>query len=152
MIIGLTQRVLFHKGKAYDSIEHGWYSYLKDHTLSFIPNRLDQNFERLADNLDILIITGGDDSAIRRTVELRLASEMLKQIKPIIGICHGCFLLVDVLGGQVEPIDNHMDVEHNVYYFREEHFVNSHHSLYIKQLHKSATPLVVDAKIGRAHV
>ena len=85
MKIGLTQRVLYHKGRAYDSIEHGWYSYLKEHTLVFIQNRQDQDFQQLATDIDALIITGGDDSAIRRLTELKLATEVMKQQKPVIG-------------------------------------------------------------------
>ena len=86
MNIGLTQRVLIHKGRAYDSIEHGWYSYLKDHTLTFIANRTDQDFDKLADNLDLLIITGGDDSVRRRLTELRISTAMFKKQKHILGV------------------------------------------------------------------
>lgn len=144
--IGLTQRVLYHKGRAYDSIEHGWYSYLKGHTLSFVPNRLDQDFETLADQLDALIITGGDDSTLRRTVELKLATAMIQRQRPIIGICHGCFLLTSILGGTVESCITHMDTSHLVYYFGEPHTVNSYHTLQIQQLHKKATALAVDTE------
>ena len=146
MNIGLTQRVLIHKGRAYDSIEHGWYSYLKDHTLTFIANRTDQDFNKLADDLDILVITGGDDSVRRRLTELRIATAMLKRQKPIIGICHGCFLLTDLLGGSVKEIAEHMDTEHSVWYFGEEQSVNSYHTLYIECTHKTATTLVVDSQ------
>jgi gamma-glutamyl-gamma-aminobutyrate hydrolase PuuD len=142
--IGLTQRVLYHKNRAYDSIEHGWYSFLKEHTLSFIPNRTDQNFEKLADSLDALIITGGDDSTLRRVVELKLAGLMMTQRKPIIGICHGCFLLTDVLGGTVSSVDTHMDSSHSIYYFGDEYLVNSYHTQRIEIPHKSATILAVD--------
>jgi len=145
MNIGLTQRVLFHNKKAYDSIEHGWYRFLKEHTLFFVPNRLDQNFAELANTLDCLIITGGDDSALRRTTELKLATEMMKQQKPIIGICHGCFLLQDVLGGDIVDIDNHHNTEHNVIYNDKKFTVNSYHVLSIKKLHSSGKVLAVDA-------
>jgi gamma-glutamyl-gamma-aminobutyrate hydrolase PuuD len=143
--IALTQRVLYHKGRAYDSIEHGWYRYLKNHTLSFIPNRLDQDFEQLADGHDCLIITGGDDSAIRRTVEFKLATAVMKQQKPILGVCHGAFLLTDALGGQVNACEGHMDTEHAVEYFGQEHTVNSYHTQAIAQLHSTATGLVYDS-------
>jgi gamma-glutamyl-gamma-aminobutyrate hydrolase PuuD len=123
-------------------LEHGWYRYLTDHTLSFIPNRFDQDFERLATEHDCLIITGGDDSAIRRTVELRLATIMMQQLKPILGVCHGAFLLTDVLGGVVAQCDNHMDVDHTVDYFGQPIMVNSHHSQAIKHLHTTAQGLV----------
>lgn len=141
MKIALTQRVLYHKGRAYDSLEHGWYRYLKDHTLSFIPNRLDQDFEQLADDHNCLIITGGDDSAIRRTVELKLAGAMMKQLKPILGVCHGAFLLTDILGGVVRQCEGHMDVNHEIEYLGQKFNVNSHHSQSIKHLHKTAQGL-----------
>ena len=144
MKIGLTQRVLYHKSRAYDSIEHGWYSYLQEHTLIFVPNRGDQNFKKLAESIDALVITGGDDSAIRRNTELKLATEVMKQGKPIIGVCHGCFLLVDVLGGKVGNIDGHLDVLHEINYFGETKTVNSHHNLCIEQPHSNATVLATD--------
>jgi len=144
--IGLTQRVLYHKGRAYDSIEHGWYQYLKDHTLSFVSNRTDQDFETLAHTLDALIITGGDDSTLRRAVEIKLARHMVQRNKPVIGICHGCFLLTDIMGGQIGEAITHMDTCHSVYYFGEERMVNSHHSLQIVTPHKQATVLAVDTE------
>lgn len=144
MNIGLTQRVLYHNNRAYDSTEHGWYSYLKGHTLFFVANRLDQDFTSLADALDCLIITGGDDSAIRRTTELKLASQMLIQQKPILGVCHGCFLLQDILGGTIGDIDNHHDTEHSIIYNDTKINVNSYHTLSIKKLHTKGNALVTD--------
>ena len=144
MIVGLTQRVLYHKSRAYDSIEHGWYSYLKQHTLVFIPNRLDQDFKKIAETIDALIITGGDDCALRRTVELKIASQLLACKKPIVGVCHGAFLLTDVLGGVVGECYEHMDTSHSVYYFGDQHVVNSYHTLEISKPHATATVLAVD--------
>ena len=145
MKIGLTQRVLFHKGRAYDAVEHGWYSYLKGHTLVTIPNRTDQDFNSLAEELDALIITGGDDSTIRRTVELKLAGQFALRRKPIVGVCHGCFLLVDVLGGTAVDVEEHMDTDHNINYFGDVVAVNSYHTLAITELHKSGTALATDS-------
>ncbi len=142
--IGLSQRILYHKGRAYDSLEHGWYSYLKEHTLFYVPNRLDQDFEQLAATLDAFIITGGDDSLLRRNVEIKLAGLMLKRNKPIIGICHGAFLLTDLLGGVIKETVNHRDNFHSVFYFGDEHIVNSYHSLCIERPHSKATVLAVD--------
>jgi len=142
--IGLTQRVLYYKDRAYDSIEHGWYSYLKEHTLTFIPNRTDQDFDKLADSLDILIITGGDDNAIRRSVEIKIATAMLVRKKPILGVCHGNFLLTSILGGELGSIEDHMETIHPVYYFGDEHVVNSFHNVRIVKPHHEATVLVVD--------
>lgn len=144
MNIGLTQRILYHKGRAYDALEHGWYSYLRHHALYFIPNRINLDFNKLADNLDVLFITGGDDSALRRAVELKLCSSMILQKKPILGICHGCFLLQDVLGGSVGEVFNHLDTEHFIDYHGQQIKVNSHHSLAITNLHSSGRTLAVD--------
>ena len=144
MIIGLTQRILYHNGQAYDASSSAWYSYLRGHTLVPIPNRKDQDFEKLAVDLDALIITGGDDSTLRRTVELKLAGQMTLRRKPIVGICHGCFLLADVLGGTVEDVIGHHNTEHTVQYFGDTHLVNSYHSLAITKLPSKAIPLVTD--------
>jgi gamma-glutamyl-gamma-aminobutyrate hydrolase PuuD len=144
MKIGLSQRVLLHKNRAYDALEHGWYSYLKAHTLFPIANRPNQNFSELANTLDCFIITGGDDSVFRRVSEIRLATQMIARNKPVIGICHGAFLLTELLGGVIVDVENHTDTTHEVNYFGELVVVNSYHSLGIKTLHKNATMLAND--------
>ena len=146
MKIGLTQRILYHNKHAYDALEHGWYSYLKQHTVVAIPNTTDQNFKTTTQDLDAVIITGGDDSALRRTVELRIATIMMQQGKPVLGICHGAFLLADVLGAEVVSVDGHHSTEHEVSYFGEMKTVNSYHNLAIRQPHQSATVLCVDTE------
>lgn len=145
MNIGLSQRVLYHKGRAYDSLEHGWYHFLKGHTLYPLPNRLDQDFEQLAFDLDCLIITGGDDSSIRRVTEFKIASAMMKEIKPILGVCHGAFMLTDALGGKVVQCEGHMDTDHVVTCDGEDILVNSYHGQTIHKLHSSAMCLATDA-------
>jgi gamma-glutamyl-gamma-aminobutyrate hydrolase PuuD len=125
-------------------VEHGWYSYLAGHTLFYLPNSTAQDFDHIADNLDSFVITGGDDSVLRRTVELKLASAMMQRNKPVVGICHGAFMLVDLLGGTVEDVDAHGDTEHPVFYFGEVRAVNSFHSLGIAKLHNTGTVLCTD--------
>ena len=144
MKIGLTQRILYHNGQAYDSTQHGWYSYLQGHTLVPIPNRVDQDFNKLANELDCLVVTGGDDSVLRRAVELKISTIIMKQGKPIVGVCHGAFLLTDVLGGHVVEIEGHHNTEHLISYFGELITVNSYHNLAIQTSHKSATVLCSD--------
>jgi len=143
--IALSQRIINFRGREYDSVEQVWYSYLKEHTLVFIPNRLDQNFENLADDVDCFIITGGDDRLIRRTTELRLATAVMKRQKPILGVCHGAFLLTDVLGGTVGRKDGHRGgVEHLVRYQDQDYMVNSFHGLAIDSAPSSAQVLARD--------
>ena len=145
MKIGLTQRVLFHKERAYDAIEHGWYSYLKDHTLVFVPNNPDQNFQQLADNLDLLIITGGDSDAIRVVTEIRIATQMLHRNKPIIGVCHGAFLLTELCGGKNGHTTGHIDQQHVVQYNNQSYTVNSYHDQAIIREPKTAQVLCTDS-------
>ena len=144
MKIGLSQRVLLHKNRAYDALEHGWYSYLKAHTLFPIANRPDQDFHELANKLDCFIITGGDDSTVRRLTEVRLATHMIARRKPVIGICHGAFLLSELLGGEIVEVDHHANTEHEINYFGELITVNSYHSFAIKTPQQSATILAYD--------
>lgn len=145
MKIGLTQRVLFHKERAYDAIEHGWYSYLKDHTLVFIPNVPEQNFTQLANDIDLLIITGGDDDAVRVLTEIRIATQMLQRTKPIIGICHGAFLLTEICGGQNGSTIGHVNKQHIVKYNNQSHTVNSYHNRCIKRAPNTAKVLCTDS-------
>jgi len=142
--LGLSQRVLLHKNRAYDALEHGWYSYLKAHTLFPIANRPEQDFNDLANELDAFIITGGDDSTVRRLTEVRLATQMIARRKPVIGICHGAFLLTEILGGQIGEIEGHSNTEHLINYFGELRIVNSHHTFCITQPHDSAVVLAND--------
>jgi gamma-glutamyl-gamma-aminobutyrate hydrolase PuuD len=134
MRIGLSQRIIYNKGIAYDATEHGWYELLSGHNLFFVPNTLNQDLDVVADNSDSFIITGGDDSDLRRTVELKLAAKMLQRNKPVVGICHGAFLLAEMLGGTIEEVKNHQDVDHPIFYHREVREVNSHHTLGITSL------------------
>lgn len=137
MNIAISQRILYHKGRAYDATEHGWYSMLAGHTLSFIPNTINQDFDALANNFDSFIISGGDDSDLRRSVELKLATKMMQRNKTVVGICHGAFLLAEMLGGTIEEINDHVGVDHPIFYHREVLEVNSYHSLGIKALPES---------------
>ena len=117
---------------------------MRGHTLFYLPNTLNIDFDSIADHLDSFIITGGDDSTLRRTVETRLASVMMQRNKPVVGICHGAFLLTDLLGGTVEEVDAHSDTNHPVLYFGEVKIVNSFHSRGITKLHNTGTTLCTD--------
>lgn len=145
MNIGLTQTIHFHNNKAYDALEHGWYHYLKGHTLFPICNNMNQDFVSIANKLDVLIITGGVDLASRRAVELKLASEMMKQLKPILGVCHGALLITDILGGDISEDKTHLDVDHNITYMNQTYKVRSHHSNVITNPHDQATVLATDS-------
>ena len=140
MRIWLTQRVLFHQDRAYDSLEHSWYEYLQGHTLIPISNRLCSPFP----DIDLLIITGGDDHPVRNQIELELVDSMLSRDLPIIGVCHGCQLLTQRLHGSIVPVEDHQDSHHEVFYQDQAHLVNSYHKLRIERYPPGATVLARD--------
>ena len=144
MLVGLSQRVLHFKDRAHDSIEHNWYNYLKNHTPYLIPNYIEQNFDALADKLDILILTGGDDSSVRMITEIKIATAMLRKSKPILGICHGAFVLTELLGGKVSTCDNHYNTFHKINYAEKSILVNSFHSNCISKIPSTAKCLATD--------
>jgi gamma-glutamyl-gamma-aminobutyrate hydrolase PuuD len=92
----------------------------------------------------MLIVTGGDDHPVRNQVEHELVDIMLAQDIPIIGVCHGCQLLTNKLGGSVVPVAGHMDSYHEVEYNGQLHLVNSYHTLRIQQPPPVATVLARD--------
>lgn len=144
MKVALSQRIIYNNGIAYDCTEHGWYSLLKNQELFFLPNTFDIDFDGLSNYVDVFIITGGDDSTLRRTIEVKFASKMMQRNKPVIGVCHGAFLITELLGGTVEPVEGHRDTTHNLIYKNQIVAVNSYHDLAITKLHKNGIPLCVD--------
>lgn len=145
MKVGLTQRVLTHNGQVYDSLDHNWYQLLKGHELIPIPNREDLDYESLAESLDLLIVTGGDNEEIRILTEVSLITEMSRLDKPILGICHGAFLLTEMLGGSTKEIEGHYDTEHLVYGDAPTHTrVNSFHNISIDKQPPNGVYLYID--------
>jgi putative glutamine amidotransferase len=121
-------------------LEHSWYEFLQGHTLIPIANRLCTKFP----DIDLLIITGGDDHPVRNQIEHELVNSMLSRDLPIIGVCHGCQLLTQRLGGSVVPVEDHQDSYHKVFYQDESHLVNSYHKLRIELSPPGATVLARD--------
>lgn len=144
MNVGITQRVLTFNNVSYDSLSLNWYNYLEGHILTVIPNRLDQDFEHLANNIDLLIISGGDVHPIRQHIEITLTDLLCKLGKPVIGVCHGFRFLTEYFGGTVEPVEQHYDTTHKVIYNKEIKIVNSYHSLKVTNPPDGAKPLVYD--------
>ena len=68
MKIGLTQRVLLYSEESgiwCDATDRSWYTFLKGHTLVPIANREDLDYDAIAEDLDLLIITGGTNEDVR---------------------------------------------------------------------------------------
>jgi len=145
MKVGLTQRVLTHNGQVHDSLDHNWYQFLKGHELIPIPNREDLDYESLAESLDLLIITGGDNDKLRIITEVSLITEMSKLGKPMLGICHGAFLLTEMLNGTTKECEGHYGTEHLIYGDAPTHIkVNSFHDICIDKLPPNSVYLYID--------
>ena len=70
---------------------------------------------------------------------------MMQQFKPVLGVCHGSFLMQDVLGGTLGEDTSHLDTHHTINYFSEEINVNSFHSNIITTPHSDAKVLATDS-------
>lgn len=134
MNIGLTQRIFYYNNIAYDCLEHGWQQLLSDHTLFSIANNPDQDFAELVKDLDFIIFTGGDASPPRLTTEIRLLTECYKQNKPVLGVCHGAFLINQLEEGINIECEGHYNTEHNVAMDGAINTVNSYHQNKILKL------------------
>jgi|TARA_B110000908_G_C10106115_1_gene380843 putative glutamine amidotransferase len=144
MRIGLTQRVFEQNKQSYDATDQDWYTYFSDHELVQIPNDPTQDFISLADSLDLLVITGGNSPAKRVKTELELVRCMMNSTKPVLGICHGAFLLTDLFGGEVVECSGHHNTVHNVIMDNSTVEVNSFHNLQIKTPPANVKVLAVD--------
>ena len=136
MNIGLTQRILHYNNIAYDCLEHGWYNLLSDHTLSFIPNNVDQDHEKIVRDLDMVIFTGGDASPHRLLVETRLLTQCYIHQVPVLGVCHGAFFINELEQGVNGVIEKHQDTTHKLILESKEYEVNSYHSNQIIEVGK----------------
>jgi gamma-glutamyl-gamma-aminobutyrate hydrolase PuuD len=144
MKIGLSKSIIHHEGFVYDAVDQGWYDTLKGHNLFFIPNTLNQDFNVMANDLDSLILTGGEYAEQRSEVEQVLVNKMTEHNKPVVGIAESAFHIAGLLGGELDSIDKHYEVDHPIFYHREVLEVNSYHNKCIKKLPESTNVLCLD--------
>jgi gamma-glutamyl-gamma-aminobutyrate hydrolase PuuD len=144
MKIGLSKSIIHHDGFVYDAIDQGWYNTLKGHNLFFIPNTLNQDFNVMANDLDSLILTGGEYAEQRREVEQALINKMIERNKPVVGIAESAFQIAELLGGELDSVDKHYKVDHPIFYHREVLEVNSYHNRCIKHLPESVNVFCLD--------
>ena len=150
MRIALTQRVIDFHGHHTDAVAHDWYRYLADYQLQLIPNRRDQDLDKILSNNDMLIISGGDRHPVRDYLEYNLIDLFIDSGKPILGVCHGFQCLTMHLGGIIEPITQHMACGHMVVDNQtgQKHWANSYHTFRAKQLPNGVDILATDAESG----
>ena len=140
MKIALTQREFNIRGWQYDCTSQDWYTFLAQHTLSFVPNVSKFDYT----GIDCLLIPGGEHTINRDRVEKNAIDLFLKQDKPIIGVCHGSFVLNKYFGGTIGSVEGHRGTNHKIKLEGEEPLVASWHSASIEQLADCLEPIAWD--------
>lgn len=128
----------------FDAIEHGFYEMFKDHNITALLNRK-QDIKKLAEEHDLLILSGGDDAPQRLITEIDAIKHFRLLNKPILGICHGAFLLTQLMDGKLIEIDGHRRTRHKISYKYRCRTVNSYHGAAITEPPSEAEILVKDA-------
>lgn len=135
MRIAITQREIVVENTAgqftFDALERIWYEFLPRHDLIPLPNliKVDKNLK-----IDCLLISGGPDSYARHMTEDNLYAWAVEKNIPVIGICHGAFVINDLGGGENGRCEGHHGTVHEITMDGEIHEVNSYHTQCIKTI------------------
>jgi GMP synthase-like glutamine amidotransferase len=128
----------------FDCLERSWYSFLGNHHL--IPHANTRTVDETID-FDCLVLSGGSDSVARNVTENLLFVHAIKRKKPILGICHGAFVVNELSGGKNQIdwniVPTHENSEHEVTMDGKKVLVNSYHGQTITQLGPQMVPLAM---------
>lgn len=128
----------------FDCLERSWYSFLGNHHL--IPHANTRKVDETID-FDCLVLSGGSDSVARNITENLLFMHAIKNKKPILGVCHGAFVVNELSGGKNDIdwdiVPTHENSEHEVLMEGKRVLVNSYHGQTIKQLGPQMVPLAI---------
>jgi gamma-glutamyl-gamma-aminobutyrate hydrolase PuuD len=136
MKIGITQRQVAINDIVYDCLEQGWFYMLNDHELIVLPNLV-----HIDVHIDLLILSGGNDSEARYQTELNCCTWALEHDIPIIGVCHGAFFLNELNSGTNSSIEGHHNTLHEITMEGRTRKVNSYHTTCIKELGNDLEPI-----------
>jgi gamma-glutamyl-gamma-aminobutyrate hydrolase PuuD len=128
----------------FDCLERSWYNFLGNHQL--IPHANTKIIDETID-FDCLILTGGADTVARHITENNLFLHAIKNKKPIVGFCHGAFVVNELSGGTndaiKERIEYHTLSEHEITMEGKTFRVNSYHGQTITKLGPQMIPLAM---------
>jgi GMP synthase-like glutamine amidotransferase len=123
-----------------DALERAYYNFLTGHEILPVAN----NNKVPENDYDCLLLTGGPDSEARNQTENTLYAHAISKGKPIIGICHGAFVINELAGGVNGSIEGHVDKDHSVTMGEKIYTVNSYHTQVIERLPKDFVSLAED--------
>jgi len=124
----------------FDALERAYYDFLAGHQILPVAN----NNKVPENDYDCLVLTGGPDSVARNQTENMLYDHAMNKGKPIIGICHGAFVINELAGGVNGSIEGHVDKDHSVTMREKIYTVNSYHTQMIERLPEDFVSLAID--------
>ena len=129
MRIAITQRQTEINGFTYDCLEPLWYTFFSPHEIIPVPNLTGLDIQ-----VDMLVFSGGDNSKARSLAEVVCWSSAMKLDIPVLGICHGAFLLNYLHDGINKEVTGHRNIGHTIDMEDKTHTVNSYHDVGIYEL------------------
>lgn len=140
MKILVSQEEYIKKNHIFDGLERAYYNFLAGHQLIPMPNvRKDPDVE-----YDCLLLTGGPDSIARHYTEDLLYKHAKDRKIPIVGICHGAFVINDLCGGTHTRIEGHVNCDIDVKLYDKIYKVKCFHTQAIKTLGDNLTATAHD--------
>ncbi len=138
MKIAITQRQSEINGVTHDCLDPAWYTMLSSHELIPVPNLIGLDIQ-----VDMLIFSGGDNSKARSLAELICWSSAMKKEIPVLGVCHGAFLLNYLHDGLNKEVTGHRNIGHTIEMENKTHTVNSFHDVGIYTLGKDLETVAI---------
>jgi len=136
MKIGITQRQISINDIPYDCLEQGWFRLFQEHEIIAIPNLVNLDLD-----LDMIVFSGGDTTEDRHLTELNCYYYALETGIPVLGVCHGAFLLNLLYSGTNGTTQDHHNTTHSIEMNKKEYTVNSYHRMCISELGDALVPL-----------
>lgn len=129
MKIAISQRQVEINGFVYDCLEQGWYELFLGHEIIPVPN-----LNNIGLDVDMLVLSGGETTDARYQTEVACTAWAIENDVPVLGVCHGAFLLNFLYSGTNAKTLGHQNTKHTVHMEGQEHTVNSYHSMMIQEL------------------